>query len=54
MFVGEINQSNEYGETRNEGITYTHRGKSRGVLKEKLGKHSDAWPVYQKCGQTAY
>jgi hypothetical protein len=28
---GETEQSNEYGETRNEGIK--HRGKSRGVLK---------------------
>ena len=50
--MGETDRSNEYGETRNEGIKYI--GKSRGVLKEKLGRHSNAWPVYQKCGERAY
>ena len=80
MFVGEMNQSNGYGEIIYEGIkhthsythththththshthahththTHTHTGKMRGVLKEKLGRHSNAWPVYHKCGQTAY
>jgi len=32
----------------------TYTSDIKRVLKEKLGRHSNVWPVYQKCGQTAY
>jgi len=30
------------------GRLSTHKSKIRGVLREKMGKKSNAWPVYEK------
>jgi len=40
--VEDLNQSNENSET---GRHSTHKSKIRRVLKEKMGKHSNAWPA---------
>jgi hypothetical protein len=44
-FVGELNQLNENSDTKKEGIQHI-KSKIRRVLKEKMGKQSNAWPVY--------
>ena len=46
-FKEELNQSTENKETKNEGIQ--HMKVNQGDLKEKMGKQSTAWPVYQQC-----
>ena len=48
-FEGELNQSNENSDTKNEGIQH---------IKAKLGaslkKNWKVWPVYYNYGQRAY
>jgi len=43
--VDDLNQSNENSETKT-GRHSTHKSRIRRVLKEKMGKHSNAWPAY--------
>jgi hypothetical protein len=45
----KLNQSNENSNTK-KGRHLTHKGKVKGVLREKMGKQSIAWPLCQKYG----
>jgi hypothetical protein len=42
-----VNQSNENSDTKKEGIQHT-KSKIGTVLKENIGKQSNAWPVCSK------
>jgi len=44
-FAGELNQSNENSDTQKEGNQHI-KAKLGHVLKKKMGKQSNAWPVY--------
>jgi hypothetical protein len=44
QFVEKLNQSNEKSDKKEEGMQ--HKNKVRRVLKEKMGKQSNSWPVY--------
>jgi len=45
MVAEEFNQSNENSNTKKEGIQHI-KAKLRQSLKKKMGKQSNAWPVY--------
>ena len=45
----ELNQPNENSDTKKEGIKCI-KARLGEPLKKKMGKHSNAWLVYQKYG----